>query len=197
MRRSESRFGAVILAAGLGSRFGRAPKMLASYAGRPMVRRAAEAALGSSAGSVVAVLGAHADAVRAALAGLDLTLVDNPDPGAGLSASLRLGLAALPPEVEAAVVLLGDMPRIGPAHVDALIAAYAGAAPRPCAVVPVSGGRRGNPVLLDLRRLADDLAMLSGDRGAGQILKGRADVLEWPADPAVAFDVDTPEALDG
>ncbi|CAO4174391.1 nucleotidyltransferase family protein [Methylorubrum populi] len=197
MTPSEPRFGAVILAAGLGSRFGQAPKMLASYAGRPMVRRAAEAALGSRAGPVVAVLGAHAATVRAALAGLDLTLVDNPDPAAGLSTSLRLGLAALPPEVEAAVVLLGDMPRIGSAHVDALIDAYAGAAPRPCAVVPVSGGRRGNPVLLDRRRLADDLATLSGDRGAGQILKGRDDVLEWPADAAVAFDVDTPDALFG
>ncbi|MDV2987183.1 UNVERIFIED_CONTAM: nucleotidyltransferase family protein [Methylobacteriaceae bacterium AG10] len=193
----EPRVGAVILAAGLGSRFGTAPKMLAPYAGTPMVRRAAEAALASRAGPVVAVLGAHAEAVRAALDGLALTLVENPDPAAGLSASLRLGLAALPPETEAAVVLLGDMPRIGPAHVDALIAAYAGAAPRPSAVVPVNQGRRGNPVLLDLARLGADLAALTGDRGAGPILKRRGDVLEVPADPAVIFDVDTPEAMGG
>ena len=187
--------GAVILAAGLGSRFGTAPKMLAPYAGTPMVRRAAEAALASRAGPVVAVLGAHAEAVRAALDGLALTLVENPDPAAGLSASLRLGLAALPPETAAAVVLLGDMPRIGPAHVDALIAAYAGTAPRPSAVVPVNQGRRGNPVLLDLARLGADLAALTGDRGAGPILRRRGDVLEVPADPAVIFDVDTPEAM--
>ncbi|MEH3118742.1 MAG: nucleotidyltransferase family protein [Methylorubrum populi] len=197
MTRPEPSVGAVILAAGLGSRFGAAPKMLAPYAGMPMVRRAAEAALASRARPVVAVLGAHAEALKVALAGLGLTLTENPDPAAGLSASLRLGLAALPPGTEAAVVLLGDMPRIGPAHVDALIAAYASAAPRPAAVVPVSGGRRGNPVLLDLARLADDLAALTGDRGAGPILKGRGDVLEVPADPAVAFDVDTPDALDG
>ena len=191
----EPRVGAVILAAGLGSRFGTAPKMLAPYAGTPMVRRAAEAALASRAGPVVAVLGAHAEAVRAALDGLALTLVENSDPAAGLSVSLRLGLAALPPESEAAVVLLGDMPRIGPAHVDALIAAYAGTAPRPSAVVPVSQGHRGNPVLLDFARLGADLAALTGDRGAGPILKRRGDVLEVPADPAVIFDVDTPEAM--
>lgn len=194
---SEPRIGAVILAAGLGSRFGQAAKMLAPYAGEPMVRRAAEAALASRAGPVVAVLGAHAAAVRAALAGLDPMLVENPDPAGGLSASLRLGLAALPPETEAAVVLLGDMPRIGPAHIDALIAAYTGATPRPSAVVPMSGGRRGNPVLLDLARLGADLAALTGDHGAGPILKRRGDVLELPADPAVIFDVDTPEALRG
>ncbi|CAO4192677.1 nucleotidyltransferase family protein [Methylorubrum extorquens] len=197
MTGSEPRIGAVILAAGLGSRFGQAAKMLAPYAGRPMVRRAAEAALASRAAPVVAVLGAHAKAVRAALAGLDLTLVENPDPAAGLSTSLRLGLAALPPETEAAVVLLGDMPRIGPAHIDALIAAYTGATPRPSAVVPVSDGRRGNPVLLDLACLGADLAALTGERGAGPILKRRGDVLELPADPAVIFDVDTPEALEG
>ena len=63
MTGSEQRIGAVILAAGLGSRFGQAAKMLAPYAGRPMVRCAAEAALASRAGPVVAVLGAHAEAV--------------------------------------------------------------------------------------------------------------------------------------
>ncbi|ACS38749.1 nucleotidyltransferase family protein [Methylorubrum extorquens] len=197
MTGSEPRIGAVILAAGLGSRFGQAAKMLAPYAGRPMVRRAAEAALASRAGPVVAVLGAHAEAVRAALARLELRLVENPDPAAGLSTSLRLGLAALPPKTEAAVVLLGDMPRIWPAHIDALIAAYTEATPRPSAVVPVSDGRRGNPVLLDLARLGADLAALTGDHGAGPILKRRGDVLELPADPAVIFDVDTPEALGG
>jgi molybdenum cofactor cytidylyltransferase len=69
--------------------------------------------------------------------------------------------------------------------------------PRPSAVVPVSDGRRGNPVLLDLARLGADLAALTGDHGAGPILKRRGDVLELPADPAVIFDVDTPEALEG
>ena len=112
MTASDPAIGAVILAAGLGSRFGATPKMLAPYGDRPMVRRAVEAALASRAVSVVAVLGAHRQAVRDALAGLDLTLIENPDPAAGLSASLRLGLAALPPRTRAAVVLLGDMPRI-------------------------------------------------------------------------------------
>jgi molybdenum cofactor cytidylyltransferase len=131
---SDPAIGAVILAAGLGSRFGATPKMLAPYGDRPMVRRAVEAALASRADSVVAVLGAHRQAVRDALAGLDLTLIENPDPAAGLSASLRLGLAALPPRTRAAVVLLGDMPRIEAAHIDALIAVCA--AIRCCSISP-------------------------------------------------------------
>ena len=197
MRAEPPRVGAILLAAGQGTRFGSEPKLLAPYQGEPLVRRAAQAALGSKARPVVAVLGAHAGVVRAALSGLDLLCVENPDFAAGLSTSLRAGLAALPPEVEAAIIVLGDMPRIAPAHLDALIAAYAGAQPRPCAVVPVHRGRRGNPVLIDHHLLSAELAALTGDHGAGPILKGRADVLEIAGDAGVGFDVDTRAALEG
>jgi molybdenum cofactor cytidylyltransferase len=193
----EPRIAAVILAAGLGTRFGAQPKMLAHFAGKAMVRHAAEAALASAARPVVVVLGAHAGPVAAALEGLDLTLVENPEYAVGLSTSLKAGLAALPPETQAALVLLGDMPRIGAAHLDGLIAAYRAAEPRPSAVVPVRDQRRGNPVLLDLRVLKDDFEALSGDRGAGPILNRRTDVLEVPGDAATGFDVDRPDGLDG
>lgn len=189
--------GLVLLAAGQGRRFGPAPKLLATIEGVPLVRRAAEAAMASKARPVVAVLGARAPLIRAALAGLDLRLVENPDHADGLSRSLRAGLAALPSEAEAAIVVLADMPRITAAHLDALIEAFAAADPRPCAVVPVHEGVRGNPVLLDHRRLSTELAALEGDRGAGTILARRADVLDLPADAAVRFDVDTPDALHG
>lgn len=187
--------GAVLLAAGQGRRFGPEPKLLAMLDGKPLVRRAAEAALGSAARPVVAVLGAHGRAVRAALDGLDLAFVENPDFADGLSTSLRAGLAALPAETDAAIVLLGDMPRIAPRHLDALIAAYAAARPRPCAVAPVHEGRRGNPVLLDHHRLSNELAALSGDHGAGPLLKCRGDVLEIAGDAAVRHDIDTLDAL--
>jgi molybdenum cofactor cytidylyltransferase len=187
--------GTVLLAAGLGSRFGPAPKLLATLHGRPLVRHAAEAALGARPRPVVAVLGAHAEAVRAALDGLDLVGIENPDYRAGLATSLRAGLAALPGTCSAAVVVLGDMPRVTAAHIDRLAAAFAAAQDEPAAVVPVQDGRRGNPVLLNLRRLGPEIARLAGDHGAGPLLKGRADVLEIPGDPGTALDIDTPAGL--
>ncbi|KAB1075296.1 nucleotidyltransferase family protein [Methylobacterium planeticum] len=193
----EAAVATVLLAAGRGTRFGTAPKLLADLDGRPLVRHAAEAALAASARPVVVVLGAHAQALRTALAGLDLVLVENPDYAAGLSTSLRAGLAALPAAIPGALVLLGDMPRVTPAQLDRLVAAFAAADPRPAAVVPVHAGRRGNPVLLNRHRLAPDLARLSGDRGAGPILAGRTDVLEIPGDAGTALDIDTPAALAG
>lgn len=195
MKRGDPGIGAVLLAAGQGTRFGVEPKLLAMLAGKPLIRHAAEAALGSSARPVVAVLGAHAARVRAALDGLDLPFVENLDHAAGLSTSLRAGLAALPADTQAAIVILGDMPRVTPVHLEALIAAYASAVPRPSAVIPVHRGRRGNPVLIDHRRLASELSGLTGDRGAGGLLAHRDDVLEIAADSAIAFDVDTPDAL--
>lgn len=187
--------GTVLLAAGLGSRFGPEPKLLALLDGKPLVRHAAEAALGARPRPVVAVLGAHAEAVRAALDGLDLIRVANPDFRAGLASSLRAGLAALPRTCAAAVVVLGDMPRVRASHIDRLAAAFAGAAQEPAAVVPVQDGRRGNPVLLNLRRLGPDIARLGGDHGAGPLLRERTDVLEIPGDPATALDIDTPAGL--
>ena len=187
--------GAVLLAAGRGTRFGAEPKLLARLDGTPLVRHAAEAALASRARPVVVVLGAHAVAVRAVLHDLDLVFVENAAFGSGLSTSLRAGLAALPAETDAAVILLGDMPRVTPAQIDRLAAAYRAAKPVPSAVVPTIAGRRGNPVLLDRRVLGDALASLSGDHGAGPLLKGRADVLEIPGEPGTALDVDTPEML--
>ncbi len=187
--------GILLLAAGRGSRFGAAPKLLAPLDGRPLVRHAAEAAVAASLGPVVAVLGAHADPVREALAGLDLRLVHNPAHDEGLSSSLRRGLDALPGTVRGAIVMLADMPRIGPDHLARLAAAFASRDPAPAAVVPVHGGRRGNPVLLDRTALARDLASLTGDQGAGRLLAARTDVLELEMDAAIRLDIDTPAAL--
>ncbi|KMO11446.1 nucleotidyltransferase family protein [Methylobacterium platani] len=190
--------GTVLLAAGRGTRFGASPKLLSPLDGKPLVRHAAEAALAADLGPVVAVLGHAADAVRAALAGLPLTLVENRDYAEGLSTSLRAGLAALPETIGASLVLLGDMPRVGPGLLVQLAEAFRTAHVAPSAVVPVREGQRGNPVLLNRRLLAEGLATLTGDRGAGPLLARRSDVLDLPVEDAgVLVDVDTPAALAG
>ncbi len=185
----------LILAAGRGTRFGAAPKLLAPLDGRPLVRHAAEAALIARPRPVVAVLGAHGEAVRTALAGLDLTTIDNPDYAEGMATTLQAGIAALPPASGAVIVMLGDMPRVTAEEIDGLVAAFRAAEGKVSAVVPVHGGRRGNPVLLNLDILRGALAGLRGDRGAGPILASRNDVLEIPGGPGSALDIDTPDAL--
>ncbi|WP_372423332.1 nucleotidyltransferase family protein [Salinarimonas chemoclinalis] len=185
---------AIVLAAGRGARFGEAPKVLATLDGLPLVRRVAQVAVASRADPVIVVVGRRGGDVAAALAGLPVRVVDNPHWEEGLSTSLQAGFAALPEAARAAIVCLGDMPLVSPALLDALVAAHE-ETPDVAAVVPVHAGERGNPVLL-ARRLGPDIAGLAGDRGAGPLLKGRADVLEldW-GDESILRDVDTPAAL--
>jgi molybdenum cofactor cytidylyltransferase len=120
------RVAAIILAAGRSRRMGKVNKLLAELDGKPMVVRVAEAVLASRAKPVIAVVGHQADKVRAALSGLDVTVVENPDYAAGLSTSLRRGLAAAPGEIDGVLVCLGDMPNVTPADIDRLIGALSG-----------------------------------------------------------------------
>ena len=139
---------AILLAAGSSTRMGR-PKQLLRWRGRPLVRHVAEVALASRAAGLVVVLGAAAEEVGAALAGLGgaLTTVVCAGYAAGQAASLRCGLTALPADATAAVVLLVDQPLVTPTLVDQLIHAFA-ADPGALMVVPRYQGQRGNPALV-------------------------------------------------
>ncbi len=190
---------AVVLAAGLSSRYraaagpaGPSTKLVSAHEGKPLVRRVAEAALASSARPVIVVTGhAHSD-VESALAGLDASFVYNAHFASGLASSLRAGIAALPASADAAIILLGDMPRISGKVLDKLIAAY-GVHPSASAVIPLFRGKRGNPVLL-ARSLFAFVEKLEGDSGARALLAHAGDgVAEVEMDdPAILFDIDTP-----
>lgn len=182
---------ALLLAAGSSRRMGAANKMVATIGGRPLVRIAAEAALGSGAASLTVVTGYAPQEVDSALAGLDIGRVHNPDFAAGLSTSLRAGLALLPDDVDGVIVLLADMPAVTSDTVDRLIEAF-----RPGGiVVPAFAGQRGNPVLWS-RRFFPELMAVTGDTGGRRLIEAHRNVVtevELGAD--IALDVDTPEAL--
>ncbi len=192
MSESAPRIASVVLAAGRSTRMGPVNKMLADIAGQPMVRRVAEAALTSRARPVAVVTGHMAAEVSSALAGLDVTLVANPDYATGLASSLKAGIRALSPSCDGALILLGDMPQIAPEHLDALVAAFAPDA----IVVPVHGGRQGNPVLWPAKYFSE-LLQLDGDAGAKRLIGTHAaHVREVDLDTDAIFaDIDTPEAL--
>src|SRR5581483_4041463 len=146
-RLGEPRFGAVVLAAGAGRRFGGA-KQIAAWRGRPLLEWVLDAALGVPAlEPVVVVLGAHAAAVRAAVDLSEVTVVEALDWEEGQAASLRAGVAALG-DVSAAVVLLGDMPLISAQVVAGAVDRFS---ERCDAVRTTYGGRPGHPVVLGRR----------------------------------------------
>jgi molybdenum cofactor cytidylyltransferase len=186
---------ALVLAAGSSRRMGGANKLLQPVGGIAMLRRAVNAALASRCTSVLVVTGADAGAAQACLAGLEVRFVHNPDHASGMASSLRCGLAALPADADAAVVLLADMPRIDGGHVDRLLAAFDPRQPK--IVAPVKDGRRGNPILWPREFFAEMMAV-EGDVGAREVLQRHASQVEAVAfdDDAIFADVDTPAALD-
>ncbi|MGJ0510472.1 MAG: nucleotidyltransferase family protein [Methylocystis sp.] len=189
------RIAAIVLAAGQGRRFGGfGNKLLADLDGRPVLRRAVEAALGARTCRTIVVIGHDRAAVEAALDGLPVVFAHNPDFASGLAASLRAGLAVVG-EADVVVVLLGDMPGVRAETVNALIDAFA-VAPGASAIVPLRNGRRGNPVLL-ARALFPRVETLRGDEGARRLLAADDSVLECAVDDdGVLADVDAPADLD-
>ncbi|MFA6264693.1 MAG: molybdopterin-binding/glycosyltransferase family 2 protein [Pseudolabrys sp.] len=190
---------AVVLAAGrstrMATKLGAVNKMLAEIGGKPLVRIAAEQALASRAKPVIVVTGHQHEKVEKALAGLPVRFVHNPDYAEGLGTSLRSGIAAVPADVDGAIVCLGDMPQVDSGLIDKLLSAFdpeRGA----LVVVPSIDGKRGNPVVWS-RRFFKELMSISGDVGARYLIGQYAEaVVEVPLKGEAALtDVDTPESL--
>lgn len=192
-----SRVAAVVLAAGQSTRMAPYNKLLvADRDGKAMVARVVDNLLSSGARPVLVVTGHRADDVKAAIGGRPVIFVTAPDYAEGLSASLKAGIAAVPPEVSAAIVCLGDMPLVTGRMIDRLVAAYDPDEGRTI-VVPTHEGRVGNPILWD-RAYFPDILVLKGDAGARSLLKRHAEqVTEIEmGDDAVLRDFDTVESLE-
>jgi molybdenum cofactor cytidylyltransferase len=142
------------------------------------------------------VTGHQHERVEAALRGFKVTFVHNADFAHGLSTSLKAGIAALPANVDGAIVCLGDMPQVDAGLINRLIAAFDpehGA----LVVVPTTDGKRGNPVVWS-RRFFPDLAALDGDIGARHLIASYQEAVTEVAvsGHAALVDIDTPDALD-
>ncbi len=162
--------GAVLLAAGRGSRMGGRPKCLLELGGVPLIRRQLIALSGAGVDEVVVVLGHYAQHIEPVISEFPITVVRNPQPDDGQVSSQRLGLAALSPKLDAVVVALADQPLINAQDFNDLIAAYK---KRPAAtevVVPFVQGLPGNPVMFST---SVKEAILAGD--------GRLGCKQWQA----------------
>jgi molybdenum cofactor cytidylyltransferase len=175
-----------VLAAGLARRMG-GGKLLLVLGGKPIVRWSVEA-LAPHVDDLVVVTGGGADAIRAALAGTAVRFVANPRPEAGQGTSIAVGAAALGEGTDAAIVALGDQPRMPAQIVPELIATWrrTGRA----IVAPVYRGISGTPVLFEAA-VFPELIALTGDAGARGVVAARPERVA-----RVAFDLDMPADVD-
>jgi CTP:molybdopterin cytidylyltransferase MocA len=181
----------LLLAAGGARRFG-SQKLVAELRGEPLVRHGARV-LAAETDRVIAVVGWESALVRVALAGLEITAVDNADWALGLATSLRAGIAALPVECEAVVVMLGDQPDMDAAVIRAVIGQWRSTGK---AIVSASyGGTRAHPVLF-ARSVFPELLALDGDAGARLLIERSPERVAYvEVSTPLPRDVDTGEDL--
>jgi molybdenum cofactor cytidylyltransferase len=180
---------AIVLAAGFARRMGR-QKLLLELRGKPVVRWSVEAIL-PYVGDTVVVTGQDDGALRAALNGLAVRFAVNPRPQGGQGSSIAIGAAALKPWTAAALVALGDQPRLPEGLIARLLAERERSGK--AIVAPVYRGTQGTPVLFSAEVFAE-LRALDGDAGARAVVLARPDrVAPVEIDAPMPPDVDTPE----
>lgn len=182
----------LILAAGASRRMRGADKLLEPVGGLPLLRRVVQSALATGC-PVVCALPPDRPARGQAIVGLAVQTVTVPDPGEGMAASLRAGLAEISP-TSAVMLLLADLPDLTADDLAAMMQAQAKA---PDAILRATSadGQPGHPVIFPPSIRADLLA-LRGDEGARQVLRDHAALVRHIALPGAhaTTDLDTPEA---
>ena len=185
----------IVLAGGKSSRMGR-PKALLPIgsSGDTFFDRVTRTLLEAGIQDVIVVVGADADAIRAAARPRSgVRIVDNPDYDEGQLTSLLAGLRAIDAaHTTAALMTLIDVPLVSAATVRTLIATQR---ERGALVVrPVSNGRHGHPVIFG-RDLFGELQCADPAHGAQPVVRAHAaDMIEVPIDDEGAFtDIDTRE----
>jgi molybdenum cofactor cytidylyltransferase len=193
VRHSVAPLWCIVLAAGGSSRLGR-PKQLVRRKQRSLLAHAVGAAAAVAPKRVVVVLGAGAIRLRLALrrSRRQAIYIQNRRWQEGIATSLRAGLAALPKDARAALIVLSDQPRVGARALATLARAWR---QRPGhAVVSVYGGGIGVPAILP-RRLWRPAARLSGDVGARRLLSAEPRLVRV-AVPEAELDIDTIDDLE-
>ncbi|HEY4453533.1 MAG TPA: nucleotidyltransferase family protein [Pseudonocardiaceae bacterium] len=187
---AERRVAGLLLAAGGGRRYGM-PKALVELDGRLFVESSAAVLRDGGCALVVVVLGARADEVRAKANLNEYTVVDNPQWTTGMGSSLRVGVSALPEDVDAVAVLPVDVPGVTPAAVRRVLDHAA-----PEALVRATyAGLPGHPVLIGRAHWSGVYEAAVADVGARDYLRGHAVTDVDCSDIGVGVDVDRPEDL--
>ena len=184
--------GVIILAAGNSARLGR-PKQLLPYHGKTLLSHVVSEALAADLQPAVVVTGAYHAEIEDSLRGQPVTLTFNPDWGTGMASGIVAGLAealTLEPHLQALIVAVCDQPYISAELFVSLIEKHASSGKG--LIASLYSEIKGTPVLFECRYFKE-LATLSGDAGAKQLLKRYPDDVATVPFPKGNIDIDTEE----
>lgn len=154
---SRMRVGAVLLAAGQGSRMGDQPKSMLQLQGVPLINRHLIALSGAGVDEVVVVTGYYHEQIEPLVHAFPVQIARNSAPQAGQPSSVRLGIESLGERFDAVIMMLCDQPLVNANDITALIAAFKKRSHGEI-VVPVVNGARGNPIVLSGKAISEILS---------------------------------------
>jgi molybdenum cofactor cytidylyltransferase len=162
------------------------------YGDDTIIKSIADKAVMSKAEEIVVVLGSDAEDVKTALEGLPVDFEYNENYKEGMLSSVQRGFTSLPGRMDAAVLLLGDQPMLPDHIIDELIEAYRDGQKH--IIIPVFEGKRGHPILIDLKYL-NEINQINPEVGLRDLMSHHVeDILELEVNTsAVLKDIDTPE----
>jgi molybdenum cofactor cytidylyltransferase len=181
----------MILAAGESRRMG-TPKLLLPFREKTMIETLVAEVLRSKSDKTMVVLGAEKEKIERIISRLQVAIVVNTRYEEGMLSSIQAGFEALPDEVEAVLVCLGDQPLIPFFVLDKLIEAYKDT--KKGIIIPVYKKSRGHPILIDMK-YKPDIKRISPDIGLRALVHDHSqDVMEVEVDaPQILKDIDKPE----
>jgi molybdenum cofactor cytidylyltransferase len=184
----------LILAAGQSTRMRGLDKLLQDIDGEPLLRRVTAIACKASDHAVVVALPPKPHPRWAALQGLNVVPVGVDDAAEGMNASLRAGVAALPSDSDAVMVLLADLPELTEFDIIKLLQAVVDKPKTNIWRGTTENQKPGHPVIFH-RSLYPELRALTGDGGAQSVVRDHADQVELVPLPGqnARLDLDTPE----
>lgn len=194
--RPTDKSGAVLLAAGEGSRMGSVPKSLLVLDGKALIHRHLCALREAGLDEIIVVTGYHHEAIEAALVADGVRMVRNPNPQRGQQSSVRLGVSALGRGFDRVMVVLADQPLIDAADHDELMRAFTHRPAGAGVMYPQVGEQRGNPVLFSgevVARMLDS----GDDADFRRFIDAHPDVVyRYPtSNTHFIIDLDTPEDI--
>ena len=178
---------AIILAAGESRRMGE-PKLLLPFGQTTIIETVVDHVIQSKADRIVVILGHQEEEMRKKIRNIPVTIAVNPAYRQGMLSSIQRGFVSLPEDARAALIVLGDQPSIQMSVIDKIVDSQAQT--QKGIVIPVYKGRRGHPVLVDMK-YREDVMRLDPDTG----LRGLAhihteDVMEVEVDnPCILKDI--------
>jgi molybdenum cofactor cytidylyltransferase len=186
------RVAAIVMAAGAGTRMRGRIKQLLPWRGKTLIENAIDIAVASNASEKIVILGAHVDEIRPVIRGTLARIQINSQWQTGHASTIRAGINALAPTIDAAIFINADQPLLTSRVINRIMQTYFET--DASIVAPVYAGKRTSPVLFNRTHFAE-LLTLQNEQGGRELLSKYRDQIEFVEfdDESLSWDVDTPE----